>query len=222
MYNVTYRTVNLRFKISHAKRNRRVMTFWVNCIRMNVLHQLLFGAGKLRYIGYDQKPFYFNSSLAQKTLAMKGSDKVPIKENVAASRERFTGMTTCPSWKLEPGDGVRATADGVSGIAVLFRVATGENCTHRVRGKCLGSENMLVQFAPKGSYRVEHVLRYLDWSLNPVATAAETIMVVLDWFSAHLDGRVDDAVHDKTIPYSEFQAESRQTCRFQTRIAMDP
>jgi len=72
LYGVTYRTVNLRYKISHAKRKHRLKVFWCNSTRARTLHKLCFPDRELKLIGFDQKPFYFNSSLAAKTLDLRG------------------------------------------------------------------------------------------------------------------------------------------------------
>ena len=69
-HGVTWRTVNLRYKISAAKRNLRVRVFWSNVLRLRFFHAALFGENKVRFVGFDQKPLYFNSSLVAKTLAL--------------------------------------------------------------------------------------------------------------------------------------------------------
>ena len=183
-HGVTWRTVNLRYKISAAKRNLRVRAFWTNVLRLRLFHAALFGENKLRFVGFDQKPLYFNSSVAAKTLALRGCRKVALKENVAASRERFTVMTQVHSWTpTEPPP-----------CAVMFRVQSVVGGRIRARLKVPG--DWLLQFGPKGSYRTEHVLRFLDWWCEPVGRPADTIVVVLDWFKPHLDERVDELVHE--------------------------
>ena len=104
-FGVTERTVNLRVKLSRKKRNRRVRAYWCNVIRMQALHKKLYPESKLRFAGFDQKPFYFNSSIAQKTLARAGTRRVRVNENVADSRERFTtvGVPVRHAMELDTG-----------------------------------------------------------------------------------------------------------------------
>ena len=185
--------------------------FWCNVLRLRFFHAILYGPGRLRFIGFDQKPLYFNSAYAGKTLAMRGTDEVAVKENIAASRERFTVMTTCLSWteetvvKAAESDDPVATAAGTDlvataagggpAMAVLFRVATED--APRVRKTLQAKANILTQFAIKGSYRLAHVKGFLEWIMKPVATAADTVVVVLDWFAPHLDPEVDQLLHER-------------------------
>ena len=167
---------------------------------MVALHSYLFPGKTLRFVGFDEKPFYFNSSVLQKTLANRGSKRVRINESVDQSRERFTAVGACLSWKAGASDdAVRTAPDGTPCMAALFKVSTGEKCTARVRGRITprDRENTLIQFAPKGSYRTENVLKLLDWALKPVASPAETVVTVLDWATSHCDGSIDAMLHEK-------------------------
>ena len=88
---------------------------------------------------------------------MQGSAEVSAKENIAASSERFTVMTTCPSWteesvvKAAESNGPVATAAGTEvvakaagggpAIAIMFRVATED--APRVRRTLQAAPNIL-------------------------------------------------------------------------------
>ena len=116
----------------------RLRIFWTNIIRVRLLHECLYGVDGIDFVSMDQKPLYFNSSLATKTLARRGARKVNIKESVAASRDRFTLMTSCVSWNV-----TRAP-----GLAVLFRyenadkaAAEGSTVTRSVSGRRSVVEN---------------------------------------------------------------------------------
>ena len=71
-FGVSYRSVNLRYKISKAKRAARIRVFWSNCMGLCILREHLFGPGKLRFIGFDQKPMWLNAAHAPQTLALTG------------------------------------------------------------------------------------------------------------------------------------------------------
>ena len=56
---------------------------------------------------------------------------------------------------------------------------------------------LLVQFQERGSYRTEDVLEFLEWALEPAACPEQSIIVLLDWYSAHLDPAVAAVVARK-------------------------
>ena len=138
-------------------------------MRLRLLHEALFGRNKLSFVGYDQKPVYLNTSSASKTFSIRGSKKVAVKECVAASRERFTVMTHCQSWpSAQPPP-----------LAILFKAQSAV----RIRTKLQAPANTLLQFAEKGSYRLAHVLAFLQWPLpwfsdSQPAAAAEPAVAV--------------------------------------------
>ena len=222
LYGVSYRTVNLRYKLSATKRCFRMRVFWSNILRVRLLHECLFGVDGLDFVSMDQKPLYFNSSMASKTLGLRGSSKINVKECVADSRDRFTIMTSCPSWMVRKPPG----------LAILFR--HDGSMDGRVTRSVARGPNSLVQWAPKGSYRLAHCLEYFRWAItdghaipnmpgrapddedhtadddiDPQARARGSpdsgesprkragqrhLVVVLDWFACHLDEKVDDAM----------------------------
>ena len=63
-------------------------------------------------------------------------------------------MTSCVSWKVTRPPG----------LAILFRYEGGEDT--KVTRSVVARRNALVQWAPKGSYRLSHVLAYLHWAIG--------------------------------------------------------
>ena len=79
----------------------------------------------------------------------------------------------------------------------------------------------MIQWAPKGSYRLLNVLEYLRWAIgkghavpdlpaaspSPAGEAAacagpasqRQLVVVLDWFAPHLDPQVDEELHKSGV-----------------------
>ena len=53
---------------------------------------------------------------------------------------------------------------------------------------------MMVHFQERGSYRRENVVDALRWGLPQAATSEDSIVVLLDWFSAHLSPEVLDCL----------------------------
>ena len=65
-FQVTVRTINVRFKVSEKVFRERLRVFWCNCIRLRTLCKLLAGS-EPAFVGYDQTPSWFNSTATQKT-----------------------------------------------------------------------------------------------------------------------------------------------------------
>ena len=184
-YNVSYRTVNMRYKIGRKTFLSRLQVFWSNCIIMRKLYELMYPGKELYFVGFDQKPLWFNAISNEKTFTTKGVKKTGVAENVSASRARFTAMTNCCSWLTEKAPG----------IAVLFRIGDAACSLDNLRESLEIGEDTLIQGGPKGSYRLSQVLEFLGWAVKPAAELGKTVCVVLDWFAPHLDKQVDELIH---------------------------
>jgi len=57
-------------------------------------------------------------------------------------------------------------------------------------------EDTLLQFAPKGSYRLPNMLQYLDFAFRPAPHPSQTLVFMLDWYAVHLDGEIDRKLHE--------------------------
>ena len=118
-YKLSWRMVNLTFKVSQAKLFRRLDAFYCNIFKIRWLHYHLNGRKQiLRFSNSDQKPFWFTSTADVKTLSIKGLEAVGVKFNVPMTRMRFTVITRC-TFPGAPKDGKH--------IAVLLR---GKGVTH--------------------------------------------------------------------------------------------
>jgi hypothetical protein len=76
-------------------------------------------------------------------------------------------------------------------VACLFKASTGET----IKQHLMRQDHVLVQTQEKGSYRVEDVLEFLDWWLPVAEHPQDSLLVMLDWFSAHLHEKVQQLVH---------------------------
>ena len=56
---------------------------------------------------------------------------------------------------------------------------------------------MLLQHQERGSYRSKDVSDFLEWALPEAMTPQDSIVVMLDWYSAHLSDEVEETVHEK-------------------------
>ena len=104
-FNLSWRTINLRFKVSWKKLLELLLIFHTNILKIRWLHYFLFDLVQcLRIINCDEKPFHFTSAYDAKSLSYKGSKKCAVIENLPMSRSRFTWKTRC-AWPKLPADG---------------------------------------------------------------------------------------------------------------------
>ena len=120
-------------------------------------------------------PLHLNESYEQKTLNFKGaSQSTYVKKNHhSLFRERITVMTSAAS-------NIRASSPN---LEFVFK----------------GVGNVSVQWAPKGSYRLEHVLKFIkEISTQPCSFfPGNRKIFTLDDYSAHLHPEVKEALKKK-------------------------
>ena len=102
---VSARTVNLRYKVSAEKRRERVRVFWCNAIRVRALHEALFGPGRLRFLGFDQKPMYFNSCHGKKNSCPPGVRSSSVQGERPAGTRAVHGHDHLSLLELGSGSG---------------------------------------------------------------------------------------------------------------------
>ncbi len=153
-WGVSWRLTNLRFKAPRSVVKQRLLVFWKNVLRVRFLHAATEPGGELVFEGIDQKPLWFTASSQERGLALRGARKVATKENVPATRARFTAMTRC-RWPTPPSDG--------KDLAILFK-ASGSGV--RIRETLRVPPSVLLQFQEKGSYRLADCATYLAWILD--------------------------------------------------------
>ena len=54
-----------------------------------------------------------------------------------------------------------------------------------------------LQYQERGSYRAEDCVDFLDWALPAASCPADSVVVMLDWFSAHLSEEVQALIRAK-------------------------
>ena len=103
-------------------------------------------------------------------------------------------MSACLSWILPQASSSSSTEAPASAPpgACLFKAADGSKLGEAMKAHM--PDDILLQFGPKGSYRLEHVLEFLSWLLSKLCQPDEYYMVVLDWFAPHLDPAVQELI----------------------------
>ena len=158
-FGIKLRSPNVRYKVSRGKLMVRLKYMWLNTLRVRALAQFALGIQPI-IEGIDQKGLHKNEvgSKSAKSLSFAGME-VDLKENHAQTRDRFSLMTRVTS---------AHTADQRIPIEILFRSqAKTLGGIENKRGIFHGIEppsdlNASLQVGPRGSYRLEHVLAYLD------------------------------------------------------------
>ena len=141
LYGVSLKHVNKRFSIAPEDRKRRIIPFLKNCWRMWYYWKVrLQSTHEPVFMSADQMPLHRNETSQQATLNFKGRHiSTFVKENHQLSRERLTVMTVVSSKK--------------SITPVLEFVLRKRNASQtNAPGK------HTLQWAEKGSYRLEHTV----------------------------------------------------------------
>ena len=132
----------------------------------------------------DQSPFHMNEagSKAEKSMSIRGSGIVPLKEGHSQTRQRWTLQSTTTS------NAARARA--VPPVEVMFK-ASGERLSAELQAAVPSwAPWMSVVTAMKGSYREDDVLNFIERRLEDLTPTRRWRILMLDAYSAHLSDRV--------------------------------
>ena len=179
-WKVSLRRPNAKFKLSKQKLYLRLRHVWRANLSIRWLAHFCLHR-QLIVWGCDQKPIYMNEGghKNQPTCHFEGAELAVAKDNIAQSRARVSIMTTVTSDKAE-------AQSSLLPIGVCFRAKTEKILANLP--KSLG-KHVLFQVAPKGSYRVEHVVQFLQRALpawtEERAAAKDWRILYLDAYAAH-------------------------------------
>ena len=176
----------MQLKVAWAKVIRRCRVLLTNIFRLRALWQLVHPGMDLNFISLDQSPSWFSNSASTGVLSKKGGAAPCVRENFAKAHERYTIFTTeQTNCDYAPG----SDADPPH-VFVLFKGKPGGRVLQSLLEMTDIPEWLHIQVQECGSYREEDVIEALRKVL-PVATSSEMSMIVLlDWFSAHRTEKV--------------------------------
>ena len=182
-YGVCFRKPNRKWKVAAHILSERLRIAWENVFRVRAMAIKLLGYD-LDLDNLDQSPFHMNEagSKAEKSLSIRGGGIVPLKEGHAQTRERWTLQTTTTSNPSRARD--------IPPVEVMFK-AQGE----RVQAKAQAvvpswAPWLTVKTSPKGSYREDDVLDFIEKRLEPQTPERPWRILLLDAYAAHLSDRV--------------------------------
>ena len=196
-YGVSLVLPGKRFKLSRQRLLARLKVMWMGNLRVRLLAMATLKRELIAW-GIDQKPLYMCESGSKNMPALCVAGEVlELKENTAHTRMRISAMTTVTSDKEEAQATTlplellfKADTDGMGPKGILRPL-------HDLKTGC----KMTFQTGPKGSYRLEHVLRFLDSNL-PLWTEErkrklDWRLLYLDAYAAHLAPEVRDLAWER-------------------------
>ncbi|MCP4243633.1 MAG: hypothetical protein GY772_24025, partial [bacterium] len=154
-YRVSLRQPNRKWKVPRAVLMERLETFWANVLRVRAFFLLARGHEPV-FENFDQSPFHMNEagSKGTGTLAVRGAPTVPLKEGHAATRERWSANTMTTSCEKR--------AKAIPPLQLMFK-GTGPRLARKLTASIPAWAPWLtVVTGPRGSYREEHILNYLE------------------------------------------------------------
>jgi len=168
-YRLTSRRPNRKFKVSRVVLSERLKIFWIVTAKLRMLIILTFGYDP-KFRNVDQSPFHCNEagSAECSTIALKGAPTVPLVENHAATRERWSlnSMTDSSRERIArelPGFELMFKAEGKVKEARLQAYVVSKGLPFKVS----------VVTGPSGSYREHDILNFLEKWLLPWGAGRE-------------------------------------------------
>ena len=155
-YRVSSRRPNRKFKVPKTVLAERLAIFWTVVTVLRKLVWLHFGYDP-RMRNVDQSPFHMNEagSAATNTLVIKNAPTVPLVENHAATRERWSLNSVTDSCR-------ERIMHQLPGCELMFK-AEGKTVERKlqahVESMCLPFKFSVVT-GPSGSYREHDILNY--------------------------------------------------------------
>jgi hypothetical protein len=144
----------------------------------------------MRFLSVDQTPYWLNNAGHTGIFAKKGCAAPSVRESFVNTRQRYSILTSVPSWGHDD-------IDNPPKVAVLFKASPGGVLIRRLKESVVDEPWMKVQVQENGSYRSVDMVEALDWILPMTNDSSESIVVLLDWFSGHLTDEVKELIAGK-------------------------
>ena len=194
-YNIKAKKTGMQMKVSWRKICSRTRTLMTNIWRLRALWRLVHSDKEMRFLSMDQKPSWFNNAGHTHTYSVSGGKPCRVNENFAQTRQRYTILTVVPSWtQYMPAE---AAADNPPpDVFVLFK-AKKDGRVQKDLDEFSTPPWLHTQVQQLGSYREEDVLDALHTLLPAARDSTESMVVLLDYFSAHLTHDVQQFIAER-------------------------
>jgi hypothetical protein len=185
-YRISLRKPNQRWKVSRSVFVERIRILMLNFCRVRAIIYLLRGYWA-QCDNFDQKPMYFNHGGAKllSTLAPTGAKVVALREQTHQVHARWTANT------LTQSDA--ATTGRIPHLELMFKGKSGiQKSLDTVEAdlRASGIHFVTLTTSDSASYRLEHVLDWMDKALEPWSEGRELRLLLCDAYSAHDDEAV--------------------------------
>ena len=177
-------------KVSWNKIKQRVKCYLGNIFSLRYFWRHLFPNRPLRFISFDKQPSWFNNVAGTGTCARKGGSQPIVKELHHKSCQRYTICTCVDS---------HAPGHQPPHVVILFKGAKNGPIINKIKELYECPPWVHLQLQKFGSYRAEDMIELLRMTLPVATTHEDSCIVPLDWFAAHRDERVIQAILDLSL-----------------------
>ena len=182
-YGLSMRLANRKYQVSRHIVKERMEIFWVVLFRIRKFIALVFGYDPL-LLNFDQSPFHHNETGSQNrpTLAVRGST-VPVVEGNSDVKSRWTGNFTTQSRFTGSSGGPMPPAE------CMFKAEKDGTVDARLQAflRSRGFPKWFtVTVGPKGSYREQDVIEFLQKHLEPWKPGRDWRIMMMDDYAAHM------------------------------------
>ena len=196
-WGVNLRRPTTRYKVSRQVLKSRLKLFWSNILAVRFFFTKCFGVDPIQE-QYDQKGVHYNESGSKNapTYEMPYTTDVVLRENHAQTRSRISWMTGCVSDVVRAGRPIP--------LEQLFKATSGKRILKEL--EVPDAKRYTLQTSPSGSYRVEHVMRFLERHLLPWSEERAKLkdyrILSLDAYACHKDSAIEKLAWDRGYVYA--------------------
>ena len=97
-FGIVRKVCGMKLQVPWIKVKRRVAVLLGNIFRLRKFWELCHPGVPMRFLSVDQKPSWWNNAGHTGTFAKKGGSQPRVRENFQKTRERYTILTSVPSW----------------------------------------------------------------------------------------------------------------------------
>ena len=186
---IVHRLPNRKYKVARWVLKERLKIFWLSVHKVRKLIQLHFGYDPV-CSNVDQSPFHMNEagSKAMGTLSFKGAPSVPLIENHAATRMRWS-LNSCTT------SSAVAVKERLPGFELMFQASgttrkpVERRLQEHIHNKGLPFTVTAVT-SESGSYKEGDILAYLEKHLKPWGPGRKWELHFLDAYGPGLTNNV--------------------------------
>ena len=198
-YNVSFRKPNKVYKVPERVLEQRLLIWWCNLFRVRRAAVLCLGYD-LEMDNCDQSPFHKNEAGSKNvcTLSVRGAPEVPLIENHAATRARWSANTSTQSDFQIPDMGREPDPPPMECMFKADGHVLEARLHNYVRG--YGFPWVSVATSPKATYREEHIIAFIKRHYQPASADARWRLFGLDMYGPQTTANVFNCCwHQKKI-----------------------